>query len=71
MLAKEVTVSLKTFFQFEQPKEEVLKKIVDDITSKIFDKILEGKEFIIDEINQKFNALQIPVGNFICRNPNA
>ena len=68
MLAKEVTVSLKTFFQLEQPNEEVLKKIVDDITSKIFDKILEGKEFIIDEINQKFNALQIPVGTLYAVN---
>jgi len=68
MLAKEVIVSLKTYFQFEQPNEEDLKKIVDEFTSIIFEKVLEGKTFITDEINQKFNALQIPAGTLYAVN---
>ena len=68
MLAKEVIVSLKTYFQFEQPNEDDLKKIVDEFTSIIFEKILEGKSFITDEINRKFNALQIPAGTLYAVN---
>lgn len=68
MLAKEVIVSLKTYFQLEQPNEEELRKIVDDFTSIIFEKILEGKSFITDEINRKFNALQIPAGTLYAVN---
>jgi hypothetical protein len=68
MLAKEVIVSLKTYFQIEQPNEEELRKIVDDFTSIIFEKILEGRSFITDEINRKFNALQIPAGTLYAVN---
>ena len=56
---------IKTF------RDKETEKIVDDFTSVIYEKILEGNDFIKDEIERRFNALQIPAGTlYACMSSN-
>lgn len=62
MLSKEVMLSLKTAFNLSIYTDEELTDIANQISTIIFNKIVEGTKFITSEIEREFNALQIPAG---------
>nr|WP_315156233.1 CFI-box-CTERM domain-containing protein [uncultured Flavobacterium sp.] len=62
MLDKEVMISIKTVLKFSTYKEDELTNIANEISTIVFDKIVEGARFIQNEIEREFNSLQIAVG---------
>ncbi|PJJ09112.1 hypothetical protein CLU83_2437 [Flavobacterium sp. 1] len=62
MLDKEVMMSIKAVLKLSTYKEDELTNIANEISTIIFDKIVEGAKFIQNEIEREFNALQIAVG---------
>ncbi len=68
MLDKEVLMSLNTAFKLSTYRDEELIRISNQISTIIFNKIVEGVKFIQSEIERKFNALQIPAGTLYAVN---
>jgi rhodanese-related sulfurtransferase len=68
MLDKEVMMSIKTATKLSTYSENELTDIANQISTIIFDKIVEGAKFIQGEIDRKFNALQIPAGTLYAVN---
>ncbi|MEN9908730.1 MAG: hypothetical protein RLZZ540_1879 [Bacteroidota bacterium] len=62
MLDKEVLMSIKTAKNLSSFTEEKTTKIANEISTIIFDKIVEGVKLIQSEIDREFNAIQILPG---------
>jgi len=62
MLDKELLMSIKTAQNLSSFDKEKTTKIANEISTIIFDKILESVKFIQSEIDREFNAIQILPG---------
>lgn len=68
MLDKEVLMSLKTAITQYNYSDEELTEIVNRLSTILFEKIKEGLDFIKNEMDVQFNALQIPTGTLYAVN---
>lgn len=68
MLDKEVLMSLKTAINQNNYNDEELAEIANRLSSILFEKIKEGLDFIKNEMDVQFNALQIPTGTLYAVN---
>ena len=68
MLDKEVLMSVKTALKLSTYEGEELTDIANQISTIIYNKIVEGAKFVQSEIEREFNALQIPAGTLYAVN---
>jgi hypothetical protein len=66
MLDKEVLMAIKTAKGITSFDKEKTTKIANEISTILFDKILESVKFVQSEIDREFNAIQILPGYSTC-----